>query len=94
MAFDSERRVHRSTDVVHRVIEAEAVLLDLKSSRYFGLNATGTAVWEALGTDGATVAEISMVVGKRFDVAAEVLHRDIVDLLVALEREGLIRQET
>ena len=48
MAFDSGHRVHRSGDVVHRLIQGEAVLLDLASGRYFGLNATGAALWELL----------------------------------------------
>jgi hypothetical protein len=93
MAFDPGHRIRRSPDVVHRVIEAEAVLLDLASGRYFGLNATGAALWEALGDDGATVGDVERMMGDRFEVTAEVLHRDLQDVLVALDAAKLIRVE-
>jgi hypothetical protein len=93
MAFDSGHRIHRSPDVVHRVIQGEAVLLDLHSGRYFGLNATGAALWELLGSDGATMSEVEARMGERFEVTPEVLHRDLEDVLGSLEREKLIRVE-
>lgn len=36
-------------DVVCEVLDGEAVLLNLKTGRYFSLNQTATRMWQALG---------------------------------------------
>ena len=41
-------RLTVSPDVVFRELEGEAVLLDLESGTYFGLNAVGTRIWSLI----------------------------------------------
>lgn len=85
------QRIFRAPDVVHRALGSEVVLLDLASGRYFGLNATGSAFWEALGNEGNSLEQITQVLLSRFDVEEQVLRRDLDSLLVQLSREGLVQ---
>ena len=47
------------SDVLSRELNGEAVLLDLRSGRYYGLNATGAVIWAGLldGLDRDRIAE-------------------------------------
>ena len=52
-----EQRFAVAPDVVSRVLDGEAVLLDLAAESYFGLNAVGTQVWHHLAA-GKTYGEM------------------------------------
>jgi hypothetical protein len=67
----------------------EAVLLNLDSERYFGLDAVGTRMWEALSTHGAVDAAYAALIGE-FDVDAEQLRRDLCELVEKLKEHGLV----
>ena len=49
-------RIGISPEVVAREVGEETMLLDLASGTYFGLDAVGGVVWQAI-EDGATLAE-------------------------------------
>ncbi len=75
--------------VVWQEIAGEAVLLDLDSERYFGLNAVGTAVWRGL-SEGRPLADIVEDLTPRYAVDAERLASDIAALVAHLQAEGLL----
>lgn len=83
------QRFALSKDVVSRVISGEAVVLDLASQTYFGLNAVGTRVWEHLQA-GRSVKEIRDALLKEFEVAPDALEKDVVALLNELTQKGLV----
>jgi hypothetical protein len=81
---------HRlSPDVVFRELEGEAVILDLASGRYFGLNAVGTRIWTLLDA-GTPIEEIIQAVAEEYDADAEQIDRDVKALIEALSSRGLI----
>ena len=82
-------RLSVPSDVLISVIEDEAVLLNLKSERYFGLNRTGTAMWTAL-TSAESVEMAYRSLAGRFDVDPEMLRRDLNDLVHRLIEHGLV----
>jgi len=90
MAPRDEQCFRPSADVVSRVLDGEAVLLDLASGRYLGLNAVATRVWELLGA-GKAFAAIRVTLLDEFEVPAEVLERDLDQLFADLLGRGLIR---
>ncbi len=81
--------VRPSADVLFRELEGEAVLLDLGSGRYFGLNAVGTRVWTLLAA-GATIGAAAAAIVAEFDVDPDQIARDIDDLVTELAARGLI----
>jgi hypothetical protein len=82
-------RLKRNPDVAWRRVEGEAVLVDLKTSRIYTLNPTGTRLWELLG-EGHNSADIEATLLGEFDVAAADLHREVDRLLGELTEAGLI----
>jgi hypothetical protein len=79
-----------SADVLSRVLDGEAVLLDLGSGSYFGLNDVATRAWELIGA-GTTRARLRATLLEEFDVAPEALDADLGELLASLEAKGLVR---
>jgi hypothetical protein len=75
--------------VLVRVVDGEAVLLNLEDEQYYGLDEVGTVMWDAL-TSGVTVEEAARRLVEEFDVEAKVLARDIDVLLEELARRGLV----
>lgn len=76
-------------DVVSRVLDGEAVLLDLTSGSYFGLNEVGTLVWEELRQHGDVPKAVEKVLAE-FDVDRETAERDVADLVQELLEKKLL----
>jgi hypothetical protein len=76
------------TDVVFRQLDDEAVLLDLKSGTYFGLNTVGTRVWQLVG-DGAPLSAVLDTLAAEYDVTRDELERDLLQLVEELCTRGL-----
>jgi len=93
MTSRDDRRFARSSDVVSRVLDGEAVLLDLASGRYLGLNDVATRVWELLD-GGEAWGAIRAALLAEFEVPAEVLERDLDRLFTEMQARGLIRAVT
>ena len=81
--------VRPSADVIFRELEGEAVLLDLGSGRYFGLNAVGTRVWMLLES-GSTVADVVSAIAAQFDAAPDQVAGDVAELVAELTVRGLL----
>jgi hypothetical protein len=78
-----------SPDVIFRELEGEAVLLDLASGRYFGLNAVGTRIWMLLES-GSTVGDAAAALAAEFEADADQIARDVDDLVAELSARGLL----
>lgn len=86
-----ETVLRRSPDVVHRNLEGEAVLVDLRTGSYFGLDPVGTRIWESL-TNGAPLRTVLEVVLDEFDVAEAVARSDLLRLAGELLQKGLVME--
>jgi hypothetical protein len=89
VSFADEQRFSQSPEVVSRVLDGEAVLLDLASGKYLGLNAVATRAWELIGA-GKSLAEMRSVLFDEFEVTRDVLDRDLTELLETMRARGLI----
>jgi Coenzyme PQQ synthesis protein D (PqqD) len=78
-----------SADQLSSDVNSEAVILDLKSGIYFGLNQVGARVWELL-QEPRTVAEIRDQLLDAFDVEPQRCERELLDLLEHLRAERLV----
>ncbi|QIL20533.1 PqqD family protein [Thermomonas sp. HDW16] len=85
-------RVTVPDDVLFQELNGEAVILDLASERYFGLDAVGTRFWELVSHDpGMQVAFEQLL--REYDVDAAQLESDLLALARDLLDAGLIRIE-
>jgi Coenzyme PQQ synthesis protein D (PqqD) len=78
-----------SPDVLYRDLEGQAVILDLSSGLYFGLNEVGTRIWTLIG-EGRTVADIAQILSHEYAADASSIERDVRELADALLSRNLI----
>ena len=76
--------------VLSQEISGETVLLDLNSEGYFGLDRTGTRIWQLL-QEPKSLEEMHETLASEFNVDPEVLRADLQAHLNELEAAGLIR---
>jgi hypothetical protein len=88
--FDSQLSV--SSDVMIRQVGDEAVLLDLKTERYVGLDGVSTRIWQVL-TSGGTVQAAYDTLLAEFDVEPERLRTDLEEFVQELLQFGLVEQK-
>jgi hypothetical protein len=79
-------------DVAFREIDREAVLLNLASGHYYGMNQAGTRAWMLL-VDGLSLGAVVDRLVEEFDVPADVLERDLAAWLTMLLDKGLVREQ-
>ena len=78
-----------SPDVVMREIDGEAVVLDLASGHYFGLNPVATRVWAVLAA-GASVDDAIATITAEFDAPEAAIAADVRALVSDLVARGLL----
>lgn len=87
-----ETRLERSDDVLFQEVGGEAVLLDLASEQYFGLDPVGTRIWDLI-EPGLSLADIHQSLCAEFDADAERIRDDLLALARKLLDAGLVRRE-
>lgn len=78
-----------STEQISSDLGGEAVILNLKSGVYFGLNEVGVTVWNLI-QEPHTVSEIKETLLEEYEVEIEHCQSDLMTLLVKLFAAGLI----
>ena len=86
----TETTITLSPDVLYQDVSGEAILLDLSSDRYFGLNPVGASAWRLLQA-GAGRTELVERLLEEYDIGREELESDIHELLEQLAGMGLVR---
>jgi hypothetical protein len=67
----------------------EVVVLDLRTSRYLSLNASGALLWKLLA-DGSTTDHMRSVLSETYDLSDDAAETDVVAFLDALRTRDLI----
>ena len=73
-------------------IDGEVVVINFDTYHYYGLNRTGTAVWNLIAPGGRTADEIAAAVAAAFGVTPALAMPDILTLLARLVDEGLAQK--
>jgi Tfp pilus assembly ATPase PilU len=83
----------QSAGVLFQQFADGAVVYSREDESYFGLNATGAAVWGLLGANGSTMDQLMETMLNLYPEAPESeLRTDLSDLLDALVTHGLLRR--
>jgi Coenzyme PQQ synthesis protein D (PqqD) len=75
-------------DVLFRELDGEAVLLNLKTGTYFGLDAVATRMWQLISEQHA-LARVLDAIADEYDVAPQALETDLLSLGRKLCASGL-----
>jgi hypothetical protein len=90
MNITLSQRAAPTDDVLFQEVGGEAVLLNLKSESYFGLDEVGTRVWRLLGEDPA-LAKVFATLRDEYDVEPDRLEADLLELVSQMSEAGLVR---
>lgn len=78
--------------VVSELLDGEAVVLHLRTGKYFSLNVTGTRMWALLGKYGDLELALQHLGSEFQDVEPGVLRADLVTFIDELLSRGLIER--
>ena len=89
MTFSFNDRVKLSDEVLISGLQAESVLLNLDSERYYGLNNVGTRMLNLLTASDSIGAAYNSLLDE-YDIEAEVLRHDLISTIEELSKHGLV----
>ena len=81
-----------SDDVVFRDLAGEAVILNLATGTYFGLDSVGTRFWHLMAEHGSTEKVIVGLLAE-YEVEEERLRQDLDNLIRQLIDKKLVRTD-
>ena len=87
-AFSVESRMTSAT-MLSRDLEGDAVLLNLESGTYFGLDKVGIRIWSLLREDGSLRRTFDTM-QQNYGMSKEPLERDVLRLVGELGAKGLV----
>jgi PqqD family protein of HPr-rel-A system len=80
-----------NSDIVYRKLDGEEIILHLKTGTYFGLNQTGTVLFECCKVNqNVTEAELAHVLCEHFEIDPQTAQADVKTFLQAMRDNHLI----
>ncbi len=76
-------------DVAAKVIDGEAIIMNLANGLYFSMDEVGSAVWEMVES-GMALDHMAEALQARYEVSAETARADVGRLAEQLVEEGLV----
>lgn len=73
-----------------RVVDGEAVVINLTNTHYYSLNKTGTFVWSLLVDAERSADDLVEAVAVRYGRPGDAVRSDVQDVLDELTRENLV----
>lgn len=90
MILNMDSTLVRNDDLLDSPLDSETVLLSIKSSKYYGMDQTGSRIWEILQKPVKVEAIIAILTAE-YDVTRDECKLDVLDFLGHLKREGLVK---
>jgi Coenzyme PQQ synthesis protein D (PqqD) len=86
----SEKYIKPSHDIATRMMGGEMIVMSVRDSKIFNLNATASVIWTA--ADGCTPLRkiIMQKVVREFEVDEQDAYRDALTVVEELSREGIL----
>jgi hypothetical protein len=79
-------------DVMFRILGDEAVILNVGSGVYFGLDTVGTRMWQLMSEHGSTEKVVEAMLSE-YEVQEAQVRRDLNTLIEQLSDKGLIKTD-
>ena len=85
-----ESSVSPASDVLFKDVGGEAVVLNLETGKYYGLDEVGARMWTLLN-EKKQVKEVYQALVKEFEVSTDQLEHDLLSLVNQLANNGLLQ---
>jgi hypothetical protein len=89
MAISLDTRIVIPGDVFFQEVAGEAVILEVKSGKYFGLDEIGTRMWQLLSENGHLLPTYQILLNE-YDVDPARLERDLIQLVHSFVEKNLM----
>jgi coenzyme PQQ synthesis protein D (PqqD) len=76
-------------EIAAKVVDGEAIMINLSTGIYYSMDETGALVWELLAA-GHSLEEVSAALARRYDVPGEQAQADVARLGAELLEENLV----
>jgi hypothetical protein len=80
----------QSEGQISSILGDEAIILNSKTGKYYGLGSVGARVWQLL-QNPKSVADVLTILLDEYDVESHQCERDILQLMQQLDEEGMIQ---
>ena len=87
--LNQESAYRLASDILHVDTPGEVVLMDYASGKYFGLKGAVRRIFDRL-RDGASLTEMTAEIASHYQVSEEMVRNDLLKVLDALEKAGLV----
>jgi hypothetical protein len=87
-AWDTTIRPNQA-EIASKVIDGEAIMINLSNGRYYSMQSPGGAVWEIISA-GTTPEALANELRRRYDAAPGIIERDVRGLVDLLLNERLV----
>lgn len=77
-------------DIAAKIVDGEAILINLMSGLYYSMDKAGAFVWSLLAA-GTTVDRMAEAVATRYGISQELARADLRPLVAELLAEGLVQ---
>jgi len=88
--MEIEPKIKFPEDVLFHEVGGEAVILNLESGKYYGLDEVGTRMWALLSEYGAIEPVVNALLAE-YEVEEEQLRSDLLKLINDLSSHGLLQ---
>jgi hypothetical protein len=85
-------RYRAAPDALAATLSDGAVLLNLRTKRYYSLNETGTRIWQLL-LEGRTEEEIVQTLTAEYEVEAAIANQEMQAVIASLRDGALIEHD-
>ncbi|MEH6661504.1 MAG: lasso peptide biosynthesis PqqD family chaperone [Parasphingorhabdus sp.] len=89
-ALNLDTIVQRNPEMVSADMDGEMVMMSIENSAYYGLNAVGADLWEAM-QNPVSITALCDHVTKNFDVDLAACQSDVMELLADLRERNLVQ---
>ena len=83
------KKIKIKPEIISEALDGEEVILNLSNQTYFGLDPTGTRIWECI-KQGCSIEEMERKLLDEYDVSPRQLHTSLAKLISDLKRNDLI----
>jgi hypothetical protein len=83
------RLAPKASEIAAKVIDGEAIIINLTNGYYYSMQGVGAAIWEAIQQQGSLNA-LALTLSRRYDVSQEAASGDIDSVVKQLMHEGLV----
>lgn len=82
-------KVKPAKDTLFRTLDQEAVMLNLSTGIYFGLDPVGTKIWHWIEEHGRLERVLESMLSE-FEVSRETAEKDLFNLIQSLQKNELV----